>query len=72
MSVGRLNTVDDTTEAGWKARLYNLGFLTDPTLDDTDGEVVFALQDFQAEHLLDVSGAFDDATKSKLKDVHGC
>jgi hypothetical protein len=46
--------------------------LIDPTLDDTDGEVLFALQDFQAEHSLDVSGTFDDATKSKLKDVHGC
>jgi N-acetylmuramoyl-L-alanine amidase len=72
MSIGRLNTVDDTTQAGWKARLFNLGFLIDPTLDDTDGEVLFALQDFQAEHSLDVSGTFDDATKSKLKDVHGC
>ncbi|HEY3817412.1 MAG TPA: hypothetical protein VGL81_09590 [Polyangiaceae bacterium] len=71
MSIGRLNTVDDATLAGWKARLFNLGFLLDPTLDDSDGEVLFALQDFQAEHKLDVSGAFDDATKSKLKDVHG-
>ena len=72
MSIGRLNTVDDTTLAGWKARLFNLGFLMDPTLEDSDREVLFALQDFQAEHELDVSGAFDDATKSKLKDVHGC
>ena len=72
MQIGRLNTVDDTTVAGWKARLFNLGFLMDPSLPDADGEVVFALQDFQAEHSLDLSGKFDDATKSKLKDVHGC
>jgi hypothetical protein len=72
MAIGRLNTVDDTTQAGWKARLFNLGFLLDPTLPDGDGELLFALQDFQAEHSLDVSGTFDDATKSKLKDVHGC
>jgi len=72
MSIGRLNTVDDTTQAGWKARLFNLGFLIDPTVPDGDGELLFALQDFQAEHKLDVSGTFDDATKSKLKDVHGC
>jgi N-acetylmuramoyl-L-alanine amidase len=72
MSIGRLNTVDDATQAGWKARLYNLGFLIDPTVPDGDGELLFALQDFQAEHSLDVSGTFDDATKSKLKDVHGC
>ena len=72
MSIGRLNTVDDTTEAGWKARLFNLGFLIDPTGPDDDGELLFALQDFQAEHKLDLSGKFDNATKSKLKDVHGC
>ena len=72
MTIGRLNTVDDATVAGWKARLFNLGFLMDPSLPDADGEVVFALQDFQAEHSLDVSGKFDDATQSKLKDVHGC
>jgi hypothetical protein len=71
VAIGRLNTHDDTTEAGWKGRLFNLGFLLDPTLPDDDAEVVFALQDFQAEHKLDVSGSFDDATKSKIKDVHG-
>ena len=50
VAIGRLNTHDDATAAGWKARLFNLGFLVDPTLDLADPEVVFALQDFQAEH----------------------
>jgi hypothetical protein len=72
LSIGRLNALDDTTQAGWKARLFNLGFLIDPTVPDGDEEVTFALQDFQAEHSLDVSGAFDDATKSKLKEIYGC
>jgi hypothetical protein len=72
LTIGRLNTVDDTTQAGWKARLFNMGFLIDPTVPDDDDEITFALQDFQAEHQLQVTGAFDDATKSKLKDVYGC
>jgi len=72
LTIGRLNTVDDTTQAGWKARLFNMGFLVDPTVPDDDDEITFALQDFQAEYQLQVTGAFDDATKSKLKDVYGC
>jgi N-acetylmuramoyl-L-alanine amidase len=72
MSIGRLDPLDDATESGWKARLFNLGFLVDPTVPDDDEEVTFALRDFQAEHSLDLSGAFDDATKSKLKEVYGC
>jgi N-acetylmuramoyl-L-alanine amidase len=72
LTIGRLNTVDDATPAGWKARLFNMGFLVDPTVPDEDDELTFALQDFQAEYKLQVTGAFDDATKSKLKDVYGC
>jgi hypothetical protein len=72
LSIGRLDPLADTTEAGWKARLFNLGFLVDPTVPDDDEEVTFALRDFQAEHSLDLSGTFDDATQSKLKEVYGC
>jgi N-acetylmuramoyl-L-alanine amidase len=72
LSIGRLDPLDDTTEAGWKARLFNLGFLVDPTVPDGDEEVTFALHDFQAEHSLDLTGTFDDPTKSKLKEVYGC
>ncbi len=72
LSIGRLDPLDDTTEAGWMARLFNLGFLIDPTVPDDGEELTFALEDFQAEYSLDVSGTLDDATKSKLKDVYGC
>jgi hypothetical protein len=71
LDVGSINPTDDTTDAGYKARLFNLGFLWDPTVADTDDEMVIALQDFQAEYSLTVSGQLDDATKSQLTQTYG-
>lgn len=72
LSIGGLNPPDDTSDAGYKARLYNLGFLWDDTVDDADDEMVIALQDFQAQYSLQVSGQLDDATKAQLSQVYGC
>jgi hypothetical protein len=72
LSVGGLNPSDDTSDAGYKARLYNLGFLWDSTVDDTDDEMLIALQDFQAQYSLTISGQLDDATKGQLLQVYGC
>jgi LysM repeat protein len=72
LSIGGLNPPDDTSDAGYKARLYNLGFLWDPSVDDTDDEMVIALEDFQAQYSLTVSGQLDDATKAQLQQTHGC
>jgi hypothetical protein len=72
LSIGGLNPPDDTSDAGYKARLYNLGFLWDPTVDDTDDEMVIAVEDFQAQYSLTVSGQLDDATKAQLQQAHGC
>jgi hypothetical protein len=72
LSLGSLNPSDDTSDAGYKARLYNLGFLWDSSVDDTDDEMVIALQDFQAQYSLTVSGQLDDATKVQLQQTYGC
>ena len=72
LALGGLNPSDDTSDAGYKARLFNMGFLWDPTADDTDAEMVIALQDFQAQYKLTVSGELDDATKAKLVQSYGC
>jgi nucleoid-associated protein YgaU len=72
LALGGLNPSDDTSDAGYKARLFNMGFLWDPTVDDTDVEMVIALQDFQAQYSLTVSGQLDDATKAQLLQSHGC
>jgi peptidoglycan hydrolase-like protein with peptidoglycan-binding domain len=34
--------------------------------------MLIALQDFQAQYKLTVSGQLDDATKAQLLQVHGC
>ena len=70
--VGGLNPSDDTSDAGYKGRLFNMGFLWDATVDDTDDEMVIALQDFQAQYTLPVTGQLDDATKGQLLQVFGC
>ncbi len=72
LAVAAINPNDDVTEAGYKARLYNLGFLWDPTADESDDEMVIALQDFQAEYQLPVTGQLDDATRAQLAQAHGC
>jgi hypothetical protein len=69
---GTLNPAEDPTDAGWRARLYNVGFLWDPGVDDTDPEMIIALEDFQAQYSLQMSKQLDDATKAKLLQVYGC
>ena len=41
-------------------------------MEDSDDELLIALQDFQAQYSLTVSGQLDDATKGQLLQVHGC
>ncbi len=71
LTVGAINPVDDTTEAGWRARLFNLGFLWDPAADDDANEMTIALEDFQAEYGLTISGQLDNATKAQISQVYG-
>jgi hypothetical protein len=72
LEVGRLAPPDDDSDGGWKARLYNLGFLLDPEADDGDDELCIALQDFQAQYGLPVTGTLDDATKAQIGQQYGC
>jgi hypothetical protein len=72
LAIGDLNPSDDTSDAGYKARLYNLGFLWDPTVPDTDDEMLIALEDFQAQYGLTMTRALDDATKAQILQAHGC
>jgi N-acetylmuramoyl-L-alanine amidase len=68
---GALNPSDDTSERGYIARLFNMGFLWDRDAMDGDAEMTIALQDFQAQYQLPLSGQLDDATKAKLKEAYG-
>jgi len=68
---GALDPGDGEGDAGWRARLYNMGFLWDASAAANDDEMVIALQDFQAQYGLAVTGSLDDATRAKIASVHG-
>jgi len=72
LNVGSLNPQDDSGDDGYKVRLFNMGFLWDANADPTDDEMIIAVQDFQAQYKVPVSGQLDGATKAKLVEVYGC
>jgi outer membrane protein OmpA-like peptidoglycan-associated protein len=58
---------------GAQARLNNLGFYVRAHVNDQiDENFRRALQCFQTEYQLEVTGELDEATKQKLEEVHGC
>jgi hypothetical protein len=71
LSVGALNPFEDTTDAGYKARLFNLGFLWDPSVEDDDPEMAVACEDFQAQYGLPMTRQLDAATKAQLARAYG-
>jgi len=69
VSIGELDPVDQ--KSGWMMRLINLGYL-DGEVDESDQALVrSAIEEFQCDQKLPVTGDADDATVQKLKDVHG-
>lgn len=72
MSIGELDPVDEAS--GWRARLVNLGYYRGGI--DDDGEVAeklwsWALEEFQCDMKLKVTGQPDGATLARLKKEHG-
>ena len=68
--IGHLDPVHEAS--GWLGRLTNLGYFApqgDAQVDDLRQH--YAIEMFQRDHKLKVSGNLDDATRAKLKDVHG-
>ncbi len=69
VKIGHLDPNDE--ESGWKARLINLGYHP-RALDDKDSEQLgYAIEEFQCDNGLPVTGKLDAATKAKLKAAHG-
>lgn len=63
--IGHLDPVEE--KSGLRARLANLGL----HVPEDDHGLRKALRSFQKAHDLEAHGDLDDATKSKLADVHG-
>lgn len=68
--IGHLDPVDEPS--GQKARLSNLGYITRALEDVDDVFFTHALQEFQCDFGLQVTGVCDTATRAKLKELHGC
>lgn len=68
--VGFLDPVD--APSGWKARLNNLGYAAGPADRPTPVEERSALEEFQCDFGLPVTGKADGATLQRLLDAHGC
>lgn len=59
-----------TTVEGMQHRLRNLGYAVEPN-GKLDGPTKLAIQSFQSDAELDVTGEFCDATKAKLEERYG-
>jgi peptidoglycan hydrolase-like protein with peptidoglycan-binding domain len=70
LPLGAIDPIDELT--GVQQRLANLGYPCGSE-QGTPGELTkAALRAFQKEMNLDGTGQLDDATRQKLKQVHGC
>lgn len=67
-----LGGLDPLTEtSGIQARLANLGYTPGPIDGLMGPRTRQAIRDFQDQYALTVSGQPDDATRAKLKEIHG-
>ncbi len=75
LQLGHLNPMDDVPDegvSGAQARLANLGYAVAEATGTLDAATKVALAAFQADQGLEVDGTLSAATKSKLKEAHGC
>jgi hypothetical protein len=70
LNLGAMDPISEWT--GVRKRLLNLGFACREEGDALTADLERALLRFQEANGLDMSGKADDATRAKLKDVHGC
>ena len=68
VQIGHLDPYDE--EPGWRARLINLGYYV-PQGDGDDEQLEHAIEEFQCDHQLPVTGKLDSATRDQLKTQHG-
>ena len=67
--IGHLDPADE--ESGWLGRLINLGYVDDALGTTDPRELQSDIEEFQCDFGLKVTGVLDDATKAKLKQIHG-
>lgn len=70
VKIGHLDPADE--DSGWRQRLINLGYYAGGVEDAEEAKLRQAIEEFQCDHGLKVTGELDAATRAKLKDQHGC
>lgn len=69
LRIGHLDPHD--VETGWKARLINLGYYQG-SIEDLDANLWrWAIEEYQCDHDLTVTGELDGATITSLQSTHG-
>jgi Putative peptidoglycan binding domain len=69
LKIGHLDPHDQ--DSGWMARLINLGYVPKLKSDSDAPQLSYAIEEFQCDQKLKVTGEMDDATRNKLKELHG-
>ncbi len=69
LKIGHMDPSEE--DSGWVARLVNLGYHGGAVGDLSDELLPAAIEEFQCDHGLKVTGQLDEATRSKLLEVHG-
>ena len=69
LDLGAMDPADEIS--GVRRRLRNLGFACTAEGDDMTGDLEAALREFQKQNGLEATGAADQATADKLKELHG-
>jgi N-acetylmuramoyl-L-alanine amidase len=69
VKIGYLDPVDEDT--GWRARLINLGYHAGPLNGSNKLLLKYAVEEFQCDYKLKVTGTLDASTRAKLKEMHG-
>lgn len=69
LQIGHLDPIDE--DSGWQARLINLGYYAGAVADGDDQQLRHAIEEFQCDHQLKVTGELDGATRAKLLERHG-
>ncbi len=68
----KIGFLDPVTEiSGQQGRLSNLGYIASPLEEVDDTIFAHAVQEFQCDLGLPVTGVCDGATQAKLKEIHG-
>jgi N-acetylmuramoyl-L-alanine amidase len=70
IQIGELDPVD--TDTGQKVRLANLGYYLGPMDTDDEEQMKSAVEEFQCDQGLEVTGDCDAQSQAALKDAHGC